>query len=139
MSSTVKIVIASQAKIVYHLKNLKRKVLKCGADIYFNKQCLKLGLTPTFAKIAIPHTSPAAIHTQQKTVRIRLQDEIKFLYIKKTQLNKQLYYAHLAAANEWKNNFHTILASINESLTLELQTKYQTLDKKSPTIVSYTK
>ena len=31
---------ASQARSIYHYKKLKIKVLKCNADIYFNKECL---------------------------------------------------------------------------------------------------
>jgi len=30
---------ASQARYIYHYKKLKIKVLKCNADIFFNKQC----------------------------------------------------------------------------------------------------
>ena len=33
--------IASQTRSIYHYKKLKIKVLKCNADIYFNKQCLQ--------------------------------------------------------------------------------------------------
>ena len=56
-----------------------------------NKQCHKHNLTPTYAKIKIPFTSPAAIHTQYKITKLRLKYEIKFLYQKKGKLNKQLY------------------------------------------------
>jgi hypothetical protein len=36
------------------------------ANIYFNRQCLKRQLTPSYANIKIPNTSPAHKHTQQK-------------------------------------------------------------------------
>ena len=35
MNST-KTVIASQANRIHHYRNLRRKILKCSADIYFN-------------------------------------------------------------------------------------------------------
>ena len=43
------------------------KLLLCCANIYFNKQCLTQSLTPTYAKIKVANTSPAAKFTQQKT------------------------------------------------------------------------
>ena len=79
--SSMKVVVASQAKCINQYKNLKRKVLNCDANIYFNKQCLSYGLTPKYADIRVPNTSRAAQYTQQKLIRIRLRDEIKFLYI----------------------------------------------------------
>jgi hypothetical protein len=39
---------------------------------------------------------------------MRIKDEIKFLYMKKDQLNKKLYQAHLKVAQEWGNTWHII-------------------------------
>ena len=55
---------ASQASHINLYNNLKSKMLKWCANIYFNKQCLKQGLTPNFAKVKIPRTSPVASFTQ---------------------------------------------------------------------------
>ena len=38
--SSIKIIIASQATHINLYKNLKSKISKCCASIYFNKQCL---------------------------------------------------------------------------------------------------
>jgi hypothetical protein len=57
--------------------------MKCCANINFNPQRLKQNLTPNYTKIKIPNTSPAAIFTKNKTINIRIKDEIKFLYMKK--------------------------------------------------------
>jgi len=51
---------SSQARSIYHYKRLKIKVLKCTADIFFNKQCLIKKIVPTYANIKVPSTSPAA-------------------------------------------------------------------------------
>jgi hypothetical protein len=91
----MKIAIASQARHVNVYRSLKSKILKGYANIYVNKQCLVHNLTPKYINITIPHTSPAAIHTQRKITKLPLKDEIKFLYLKKTTLNKQLYQTHL--------------------------------------------
>jgi hypothetical protein len=73
--SSMKFVIASQAHNINALKNLKRKVLQCCANIYFNKQCLLYELTPRYANIKVPRTSSAAMFTQQKLIRLGLKDE----------------------------------------------------------------
>jgi hypothetical protein len=44
--SSAKVIIASQAWYVNVYRSLKSKVLKCCANIYFNKQCLLRNLAP---------------------------------------------------------------------------------------------
>jgi len=79
--------LASQAKSIHRYKSLRSKILKCNANIYFNRQCLVKNLTPKYATIKVPTTSKAAQNTQSKITYIRIKDEIKFLYKKKDQLN----------------------------------------------------
>ena len=50
--------------------------------------------------------------TQKEVHIIRIKDEIKFLRKKKQKLNRDLYNAHLKAAQEWGNMWHTIMKSI---------------------------
>jgi len=76
---------------MHEYENLKRKLYNCNANIYFNLKCSRKQLIPNYAKIKIPNTSPAARFTQRKTHNPRIKDEIKYLYIKKQQLNRQLY------------------------------------------------
>jgi len=58
--------IASQAKSIYHYKSLRYRILKCNADISFNKQCLAKKVIPNYASIKVPNTSKAALKTQKK-------------------------------------------------------------------------
>jgi len=51
---------------VQKFEDLKRKLYKCNANIYFNKLCFKKQLTPSYANIKVPSTSPAHKYTQQK-------------------------------------------------------------------------
>ena len=96
--------IASQANSIHLYRNLReKKIQRCCASIYFNQQCIQLGVTPQYAHIKIPNTSPAAIFTQKKTQLLLIKDEIIFLHKKKDKLNKLLYNAHLRAALEWGN------------------------------------
>ena len=109
-----------EAMTVIHYKNVRTKVLKCCANIYFNWQCLIKKVIPKYANIGIPHTSPATNITQKKIHTIQLKDEIKFLYKKKEKLNKDLYNIHLKAAQEWGNTWHIIQDFIHKSTNQEL-------------------
>jgi len=48
---------ASQARSIHNYKNLKIKVLKCNADIFFNWQCLTKKIIPNYTNIKVPITS----------------------------------------------------------------------------------
>jgi hypothetical protein len=64
---------------------LKLKITNCNSNIHFNRQCLTKELIPNYAnKIKIPHTSPAAATTLKKAQILRIKDELKLLYKKKT-------------------------------------------------------
>ena len=63
---------ASQAKSIHLYKNLRAKVQRCCSNIYFNRQCLKLGLIPMYAQFKIPHTSPASIITQNTSTNVNI-------------------------------------------------------------------
>ena len=64
--------LASQAHSVNLYKNLRTKVMKCCANIYFNRQCLNKKVIPKYANIKVPYTSPATNNTQNKVQTIRI-------------------------------------------------------------------
>ena len=125
----LKIVHASQGPIRKY-EDLKRKLYFCNAHIYFNKQCAKKQLVPSYARIKVPNTSPAAKFTLKKVHRLRVADEIKHPYMKKQQLNHQVYQLHLLLANSWGNSWPYIQRSIEEKLEKALCQKYRQLDYK---------
>jgi hypothetical protein len=125
----LKIINASQGSI-HKYEELRRRLNNCNASIYFNKQCIKRQLTPNYANIKVPNTSPAHKHTQRKIPAIRIKDEIKFLYSKKQQLNLQTYYLHLTLANTSDRQWPHIRGIIEEKLNKEAKTKYINLDHK---------
>ena len=100
----LKIVNPSQG-FIHQYENIKRKLLFCNAGIYFNQQCVHKKLIPRYARIKMPSYTPAAKATAVKAQTMRVREEIKFLYMKKQQLNKKLYYVHLNAANTWGNTW----------------------------------
>jgi len=66
---------ASQAKSIYLYKNLRTKVQKCCAYLYFNQQCINQGVIPKYAKIKVPYTSPASTITQKKMPCLRTKKD----------------------------------------------------------------
>jgi len=59
-------ILASEAQSINLYRNIRTKVMKCCANIYFNWQCLIKKVIPKYANIQIPHTSPATDITQKK-------------------------------------------------------------------------
>ena len=122
--------VASQAKCIYSNKNLREKEQSCCASIYFNRQCLKLGVIPKYAQINVPYTSPASKVTQRKVQLSRVKEEIKYLYMKKEKLNDSLYKTHLQAASEWGKCWHLIQDNTQNTINKKSVEIYKVLDKK---------
>jgi hypothetical protein len=68
--SCVKMQNTSQAYI-YKYQNLKTKLHNCNANICFNQKQLHNILTPKFAKIKIPNTSPASKCPQLQATTVK--------------------------------------------------------------------
>jgi len=102
--SPLKVIDTGQGSI-QKFTSLKRKLYNCNASIYFNQQCLKKKLTPVYARIKIPNTSPVCKYTLHKATSMRIRDEMKFLYAK-VHLNYQIYHLHLLLADTWDNTWH---------------------------------
>jgi hypothetical protein len=98
--------------------------------MYFNKQCLKRGLTPDYARIKVPRTSPASKYTQQKISRVRLTDELTFLHIKKQQLTQHILKIQLFLVDLWDKMWPDIQHSIEAKLKNTIQEKYNRLEAK---------
>jgi hypothetical protein len=65
----IKIVIASQARVIHLYKEIKHKILKCNANIQFKKECVKFDLTQNYANIKVNNTSPGSKFKQHKIGR----------------------------------------------------------------------
>ena len=53
--------VASQAKTINLYKNTRSKLLKCCANIYFNKQCLVKKVIPKYTNLKFMNNSPINI------------------------------------------------------------------------------
>jgi hypothetical protein len=70
-------------------------------------------------------------------VRFRINQEIKFLYRKKHQLNKLLYNLHLECSNYWNGMWQHIQNNIDGQLHITMDTTYQNLNKKLDTLCKH--
>jgi len=116
----------SSIQILY----LRTKVAKCSANIYFNKQCLQNKVTPKYAQIKVPNTSPASQITTQKARTLRIKEELRFLHKKKEILNRELYRSHLQVAQEWGKWWDPIHESIIQKINTEMERNYRAMDEK---------
>ena len=111
--------IASQARCINQYKNLRVKVLKYCAYIYFNRQCLKRDITPKHASIKIPYTSPATNVTQKKVQINRIREKAFYVVQNKNYLfdvqsdlilsmfnepHRRIYYSYFPRFYVWKES-----------------------------------
>jgi hypothetical protein len=80
----IKICNAIQASTVHQYTNIKRKLLRANACLWFNKQCQIKGLTPNYANIKIKGNTIATQKTQEQAIkctRIGNGIKLKFKYL----------------------------------------------------------
>ena len=87
-------------------------------------ECLENKLTPTYAKIKIKNTNKAATKTKEQSQTLRIKNELKYLQIKKSEINKQL----ILPSERWSQNIREKVANYWESNTWRNQAhnKYRT-------------
>jgi hypothetical protein len=73
ISTNIKFIKAKQAIEVYAYKNVKRKLYKTNAAIWFNKTCRDKELTPSFINIRINGNIRQCNSTLKSEVRCRLK------------------------------------------------------------------
>jgi len=81
-----KFINVKQATEIYAFKNTKRKLYKTNAAIWFNKTCRDKELTPSYINVKINSNNRQCNNTITAAIQYRLNQEIKFLYIKEFPL-----------------------------------------------------
>jgi hypothetical protein len=132
----IKFIDAKQAKEVHQYHNMKRKLYRTTAAIWYKKTCRDRRITPKYIYIHVNGNNKQSQKTVQNATRFHINQEIKFLYIKKQKLNEQLYNAHLKYAKTWNNNWQIILLIIDNKLQQEMEAHYNNLNKKLDNIQS---
>ena len=121
---------AKQAKAIHEFKNIKRRLHKNTAVIWYNKNCRDQNLTPKYISIKIKGNNKQNSNTLKAATHFRINQEIIFLYFEKSKLNEQLCSKHLKCASTWSICWTAILEAIDSSLQAEMETYYNKLNKK---------
>ena len=126
---TIKTVSAQQAKLNNNCKNTKLKLLKTNAAIWFNKVCKIKQLKPNYINVKINGQKLQDKRTTINAVRFRINQEIKFLYRKKQNLNQRLYCIHLESAHQYNGMWQHIQEYIDAQISRLMGSLYQKLNK----------
>jgi hypothetical protein len=126
----IKFACAKQAKDIHTYKNIKRRLYRTTAAIWFNKTCKIKQLTPAYMSIKINGNNRQDRNTLRMATAHRLNQEIKFLHIKKSRLNEQLYETHLRCTALWPGCWPSIQDIIDNNLQKEMDFYYDGLNKK---------
>ena len=78
---------AKQARNIYNYKNIKRKLYRTNTAILYNKICRQKQLTPSYINIRIKVKNKQSRNTLRTANLYRINQEIIFLYAKKSKLN----------------------------------------------------
>jgi len=96
--SNIKTVNAQQAKDVHLYRNIKGKLFKTNASIWFNTVCRTYHLTPNYVCIKVNETN-YWYHNAANTSQ--LNQELISLYVKKQKLIEQLYPFKMREHKAW--------------------------------------
>ena len=91
----------------YKYYNLRKKILMNNANIFFNQQCKALKLIPKYAISKNKTYKKASVLTNNQYGKLRLNNEINFLYRKKNYLYLQIYNQELKNMNIFGQFFMT--------------------------------
>jgi hypothetical protein len=76
-----KFVNAKQAKLVHQYRNIKKKLLKSNAAIWFNKVCRSEQLTPSYIDIKVNGDNERSRKTKNAATKHRINTELKHLEV----------------------------------------------------------
>ena len=116
-----------QKQDYYKYLNLKKKWIITNANIWFNKACIQKNIIPQYAKSKNKPSnkvSDTGISNKQYS-KLRINNELKFLYKKKDCLSLQIYKQELKLMNLFDTFWHNIKYSILEKLSKIATNKYQ--------------
>jgi hypothetical protein len=126
----IKYVDAKQAKLIRNYRNIKEKLQRTNASIWFNKVCKAEQLQPQYVNVKTSGTSKRSHDTKKAAIRYRINAELKYLYKKKINQNKLLHTNHLECANQWKDTWYWIERSEHQHLQIMNDILYNKLNKK---------
>jgi hypothetical protein len=106
----VNLIGAQQVRFYIIYKNTKLKLMKTNAAIWFNMICQEVHLQPKYISFRINGHKQKGRKTATNAIRLRINQEVKFLY-KKKHFNQQLYGSQPECAN-----YYNVCGSICKQL-----------------------
>jgi hypothetical protein len=88
-------------------------------DVYFNRKCLEMNLTPKYAQIKEkinPHNKFVNKKMIDNFQNTRIRNKMKFWHSKIKHLNKVLYNPHLENGHIWQNSWNIIYQYITTKI-----------------------
>jgi len=82
-TKNIKFATAQPAEQIYQCKKIKEKLYKSSATIRYNKTCQKKQLTPKYIFFKMNGTNHPCLNTVKAATHFCINQELKFLYIKK--------------------------------------------------------
>jgi len=81
----VKFINAQQAKQIYHFKNIKERLYKTNASVWYNKTCRQLQLTPFYISIKVKGSNHQSLNILKVATQFCINQGQKILYLKTTK------------------------------------------------------
>uniref|UniRef100_A0A8D9BBF2 Nicotine oxidoreductase n=1 Tax=Cacopsylla melanoneura TaxID=428564 RepID=A0A8D9BBF2_9HEMI len=110
---------------------MKVKMKNLMKDIWFNNECLRNNITPTYAKVKIKNKSKIALKVKQQSEILWIKYSLQDQHGKVDRLNKDSYKLHLELANtcntEQFDGLYNIIIDNTEEMTSK---KTKTIIKK---------
>jgi hypothetical protein len=75
-------------------------------------------------------TNSRCQRTKDIAIHFRINQEIKFQYAKKQQLNERLYRLHLECETLWPTTWHLIQSPIDSNIQQQMENHYNRLNRK---------
>jgi len=104
--TNIKFVNAKQAKEAHQYRNTKENLYKTNATIKYNKICKEKQLTPKYISNKINGKNSQCQKTIKAATQYCLNQELRFLYVKKQKLNERVYRIRLECASSWQKSWH---------------------------------
>ena len=87
-------------------------------------------MKPNYINIRTNGNNRQCNNTMKAAIRFCINQEIKFLYIKKQKLNEQLYRLHLNCANYWNKSWPHIQDHLEQRLQKKTEDPHSRLNRK---------
>jgi hypothetical protein len=113
-----------QAKEIDLYENIRTKLQKTKAAIWYDKTCKQLQLSPNCIHIQVSGSSRQSYNTLKTATQFHIKHTVKYLYVKKYKCNEQLYEIRPQRATIPNKHVCTIVTIATITLPYNILTTY---------------